>query len=106
MPTHRSITLRRDNTCDAMFATQEPGGGDRAAELVRALARDWKVPCEDGQIAALSSYATSLLHWSARINLTAARTIDVLVAEHFPDAFALARAIVEPGRAIDVGSGG
>ena len=94
-----------------MFATQEPGGAEngrreRAAELVRALARDWKVPCADDQVAALANYAVSLLRWSARINLTAARTIDALVGEHFPDAFALAGKLVEPARAIDVGSGG
>jgi 16S rRNA (guanine527-N7)-methyltransferase len=94
-----------------MFATQEPGGAEnarreRASELVRALARDWKVPCADEQVAALADYAVSLLRWSARINLTAARTIDVLVGEHFPDAFALAGKLAEPARAIDVGSGG
>jgi 16S rRNA (guanine527-N7)-methyltransferase len=94
-----------------MFATQEPGGarnggGDRAAELMRALAREWKVRCGDDQIAALSSYALSLLNWSARINLTAARTTEVLVTEHFPDAFALAGKLTAPARAIDVGSGG
>lgn len=94
-----------------MFSTQEPGGtrnggADRAAELVRALACEWKVRCEDNQIAALSSYAALLLNWSARINLTAARTIEVLVTEHFPDAFALAGKLAAPARAIDVGSGG
>jgi 16S rRNA (guanine527-N7)-methyltransferase len=94
-----------------MFATQERGGApgagrERAAELVRALARDWRVPCGDEQVAALASYAASLLRWSARINLTAARTIDVLIVEHFVDAFALAGKLAEPARAIDVGSGG
>ena len=94
-----------------MFATQEPGGAEngrreRAAELVRALARDWNVPCGGEQVAALADYASSLLRWSARINLPAARTIDALVDEHFPDAFALARKLAEPARAIDVGSGG
>lgn len=94
-----------------MFATQEPGGAeggarDRAAELVRALAAEWRVGCDDDQVAALSTYAASLLRWSARINLTAARTIDVLVSEHFPDAFALAGKLAQPARAIDVGSGG
>src|SRR6187551_651352 len=94
-----------------MFATQEPGGAqnggaDRAAELVRALAREWRVQCGDDQVAALASYAASLLNWSARINLTAARTIDVLITEHFPDAFALAGKLATPARAIDVGSGG
>ena len=94
-----------------MFATQEQGGaaGDgraRAAELVRALAAAWKFHCDDDQVAALSSYAQSLLRWNARINLTAARSIDVLINEHFPDAFALARRLEQPARAIDVGSGG
>jgi len=94
-----------------MFATQEQGGASsggraRAAELVRALADAWKFRCDDTQVAALSSYAESLLRWNARINLTAARSIDVLVNEHFPDAFALARRLEQPTRAIDVGSGG
>jgi 16S rRNA (guanine(527)-N(7))-methyltransferase RsmG len=94
-----------------MFATQEQGGAptggpDHAAELVRALAQVWTFHCDDAQIAALSSYAVSLLRWNARINLTAARAIDVLVKDHFPDAFALARKIEQPAHAIDVGSGG
>ena len=50
-----------------MFATQEPGGAPnggraQAAELVRALADAWKFRCDDAQVAALSSYAESLLH--------------------------------------------
>src|SRR3954470_21367928 len=94
-----------------MFATQEPGGAAnggraRASELVRALANAWKFRCEDDQVAALCTYGEALLRWNARINLTAARSIEVLVAEHFPDAFALARHLEEPARAIDVGSGG
>jgi 16S rRNA (guanine527-N7)-methyltransferase len=93
-----------------MFATQEQGGGpsDRgdAAELVRALARTWKFHCDDRQVAALAQYAASLLRWNERINLTAVRSVDTLVAEHFTDAFALALALAEPARAIDVGSGG
>jgi 16S rRNA (guanine527-N7)-methyltransferase len=95
----------RDNTCGAMFATEAQAGG-RARELVRAMADAWAFPCDDGQVAALSRYAESLLRWSERINLTAARSVDVLVAEHLPDAFALARRLAEPGRVIDVGSGG
>jgi 16S rRNA (guanine527-N7)-methyltransferase len=94
-----------------MFATQEPGGaanGERAqaAELVRRLADAWTFRCDESQIRALASYAESLLRWNARINLTAARSIDVVVGDHFPDAFALARKLEQPARAIDVGSGG
>ena len=94
-----------------MFATQEQGGAGRdqrrrADELVRALAGAWKVTCDDAQVGALSSYAESLLRWNARINLTAARSIDRLIADHFPDAFALARRVEGEARAVDVGSGG
>jgi len=91
-----------------MFATEAQRGGAAAAPaaLVRALAAAWNAPCDDGQIAALSRYAETLLRWNARINLTAARSIDVLVGEHFPDAFALARKLEQPARVIDVGSGG
>src|SRR5262245_16061068 len=93
-----------------MFATQEPGGGrsDRGdtAELVRALAVAWKFPCAEPIVAALSTYATTLLRWNEHINLTAARSIDQLVSDHFTDAFALAEALATPARVIDVGSGG
>ena len=89
-----------------MFATEAQRGPAAAATLVRALAAAWNAPCDDGQIAALLSYAESLLRWNARINLTAARAIDVLVAEHFIDAFALARKLEQPARVVDIGSGG
>jgi 16S rRNA (guanine527-N7)-methyltransferase len=90
-----------------MFVTEAPAGGrSEAAELVRAMAADWKLACDEAQVAALCGYAASLLRWNERINLTAARAIDRLIAEHFPDAFALARRLEGPARAIDVGSGG
>ena len=91
-----------------MFATEAQRGGPAAATaaLVRALAAAWNAPCDDSQVAALSRYADLLLQWNARINLTAARSTDVLVGEHLPDAFALARKLEQPARAIDVGSGG
>ena len=53
---------------------------------MRAMAGAWNFPIDDGQATALSSYAGSLLRWNARINLTAARSVDQLVEEHFPDA--------------------
>jgi 16S rRNA (guanine527-N7)-methyltransferase len=92
-----------------MLAT-EAQDGDRTSKLVRKLAAAWTVACDDAQVAALSDYAASLLRWNERINLTAARDVDRLVAEHFPDAFALARRLgareTVDSRVIDVGSGG
>ena len=90
-----------------MFATEAPAGGPgQAAARVRAMAAAWRLPCDDAQVGALASYADALLRWNARINLTAARGVDQLIAEHFPDAFALARKLEQPARVIDVGSGG
>lgn len=90
-----------------MFVTEAPAGRPgQAAARVRAMAAAWRLGCDDVQVAALASYADSLLKWNARINLTAAHGVDQLIAEHFPDAFALARKLEHPARVIDVGSGG
>jgi 16S rRNA (guanine527-N7)-methyltransferase len=88
-----------------MFAT-EARTDERTHELVRRLAVEWSFHCDAAQVAALSSYGDSLLRWNARINLTAASSIDVVVREHFPDAFALALKLDGAARVIDVGSGG
>jgi len=87
-----------------MFVT-EVRGDERTRGQVRALADTWAFPCAEAELAALSSYVDLLLRWNARINLTAARSVDVVVAQHLPDAFALARRI-DGGRVVDVGSGG
>jgi len=89
-----------------MFGTEEPRRGAAARDGLAALAASWQIPCDEAQTASLLAYSDLLLHWSARINLTAARTVDVLIADHFPDAFALARQLAEPARLVDVGSGG
>jgi 16S rRNA (guanine527-N7)-methyltransferase len=88
-----------------MFATEAPANGP-THELVRAQAEAAKFSCDETVVASLSAYAESLLRWNARINLTAARSIEVLVGDHFPDAFALARKLDQPARVVDVGSGG
>jgi 16S rRNA (guanine527-N7)-methyltransferase len=102
---HNTIDIRVIIRDRAMFATEEPkrGGG---AERLAALATSWRIACDEAQATSLLAYAESLLRWSARINLTGARTVDVLIADHFPDAFALARQLDQPAHLIDVGSGG
>lgn len=89
-----------------MFGTEEPRRDDAAASRLATLATGWQVPCDEAQSTALLAYAHSLLRWSARINLTAARSVDALVADHFPDAFALAQRLDQAAHLIDVGSGG
>ena len=83
--------------------------GDASAELSAALgamSRDWGVPCSAAQVERLLAFAALLVRWNQKINLTGARSAASLVAEHFPDAFALARRLDRPARVVDVGSGG
>jgi 16S rRNA (guanine527-N7)-methyltransferase len=80
-----------------------------AADTRRALdtlAAAWQVPCDPAQTGAIVAYAELLLEWSARINLTAARSVAAIVDGHLPDAFALARRLEAPAHLVDVGSGG
>ena len=57
--------------------------------------------------AALAGYSELLLGWNRRINLTGARTAEELSDLHLSDALALIGQLPpEPGRLVDVGSGG
>jgi 16S rRNA (guanine527-N7)-methyltransferase len=53
----------------------------------------------------LSRYARLLLAWNERINLSGARDLETLAAEHLADAFALVPHLPATGRCVDVGSG-
>jgi 16S rRNA (guanine527-N7)-methyltransferase len=82
-----------------------PATGDDLRRL-HVLAAEHAVSLEDGQARSLLAYGELLLAWSARINLTGARSIAALIDAHLPDAFALARALPGPATLVDVGSGG
>jgi 16S rRNA (guanine527-N7)-methyltransferase len=83
--------------------------GDASAELTSALAAlsaEWSVPCSPLQTQQLMAFADLLIRWNQKINLTGARSAGALIAEHYPDAFAVARRLDRPARVLDVGSGG
>ncbi len=83
--------------------------GDASAELLAALtalSHRWALPCSTEQVRDLLAFAELLVRWNQKINLTGARSAAVVVAEHYPDAFALARRLDRPARVVDVGSGG
>jgi 16S rRNA (guanine527-N7)-methyltransferase len=90
----------------------DPGRMAESEEVFAAAlgreASSWSVPCDPAQVEAMRRYASLLLTWSARINLTAAVSAEELASEHLPDAFALASRLRDAGAAsaIDVGSGG
>jgi 16S rRNA (guanine527-N7)-methyltransferase len=76
------------------------------------LAETWAGSCDSAQTEAITRYASLLLTWTARINLTGASSLDDLAAEHLPDSFALAARLGGQGAddpsldVVDVGSGG
>jgi 16S rRNA (guanine527-N7)-methyltransferase len=86
-----------------------PATGDAEADLraaLQALGRRWGIPCDPGQTEALLRFAALLMQWNGKINLTGAKSTAVLAAEHYPDAFALAKRLDRPARLVDIGSGG
>jgi len=86
-----------------------PARGDPEVEplaALRSLSGDWGVPAVPAQAEALVRYAELLIRWNQRINLTGAKSVGAVIAEHYPDAYALARRLDQPARLVDVGSGG
>jgi 16S rRNA (guanine527-N7)-methyltransferase len=73
---------------------------------IARLAEHWGKTLADDSVRRLEAYLALLLRWGARINLTGARSAEVLVGEHLPDSFALDRLVVPGAEVIDVGSGG
>ena len=73
---------------------------------VAALAATWQVGIDGDRADQLLRYCDLLLTWSARINLTAAPSVEALLEVHLPDAFALASRLADAAAVVDVGSGG
>jgi 16S rRNA (guanine527-N7)-methyltransferase len=77
-------------------------------ERLRRLAQQWKRRLSPAMESSLLRYGRLLLEWSARINLTGAKSLLDLIDDHYPDAFALADEIQRTGptSVLDAGSGG
>ena len=71
-----------------------------------APARELGAAIPESSYEALAQYASLVLEWGARINLTGARTPEALADDHLADALALLPHLPRgPFRFIDVGSG-
>jgi 16S rRNA (guanine527-N7)-methyltransferase len=69
-------------------------------------ARALGVELSAGTLARLARYASLVLDWGARINLTGAKTAEALAAEHLADALPLLAHLPSgPFRLVDVGAG-
>ena len=77
----------------------------RLALQLAPVARRFAVELSEEVVSSLARYARRLLEWNVRINLSGARDLETLVAEHIADAFALVPHLPKSGSCIDVGSG-
>ena len=53
----------------------------------------------------LAAHARELMHWNAKMNLTAITDIRLMAYKHFVDALAAASFLERPARVMDIGSG-
>jgi 16S rRNA (guanine527-N7)-methyltransferase len=86
-----------------------PATGDAEVDPragLQSLSDEWGVRVTPEQTASLLQFADLLIRWNQSINLTGARSVDTVLVEHYPDAFALAKRLDGPARLVDVGSGG
>lgn len=85
-----------------------PGAVPSIAErtLLGGIAARWQMTLSAEQEQRLLVFADLLVEWNQHINLTGAQTSGDVVADHFPDSFAMARLVPTGARLIDVGSGG
>ena len=82
----------------------ETGAGLRLSALLGAAGMD---PLDAMQTGRFEEYLSLLLRWNARINLTAVRDEDGILARHFVESIACARALPQGIMTLlDFGSGG
>jgi 16S rRNA (guanine(527)-N(7))-methyltransferase RsmG len=68
-----------------------------SARIPELLAPFLEAPLAPTQLDQVSTYLDLLLHWNARINLTAIRTPEEIITRHFGESFFLARHLFPTG---------
>ncbi len=74
-------------------------------EGIRRLLGPFELELTSAQVGQVLTYLDLLLHWNAKINLTAIRTPEGCVTRHFGESLYLARWTSLQGNLLDVGSG-
>ena len=76
-------------------------------ETLRRGAARWKVELDETALSRFDAYAALLLEWNQKINLTAIKEPDGIIAKHFIDSLALLSFFspTEGAKVIDVGTG-
>ncbi len=83
-------------------AVQDKDAQGAIAEVGERLGR----PVTEGESRSVLRFFELLLVWNRSINLTGARAVDTLIAEHLPDSLALTRLVPAGHTLLDVGAGG
>jgi 16S rRNA (guanine527-N7)-methyltransferase len=78
---------------------------ERLRAILSPAARSLGISLGDAMLGSLSRFASLLLAWNARINLTGAHDLETLAREHLADALALVSHLPAAGSCVDVGSG-
>lgn len=73
---------------------------------MKFLVRDYGIDVSRETQARLERFADLFLKWAARINLIAPSTIEQVWARHIVDSLQIRNIVPQPGRWIDIGSGG
>jgi 16S rRNA (guanine527-N7)-methyltransferase len=85
------------------MTTREAGAGARLNVLLAAAGLE---PVEDSTAARFAAYLALLLRWNSKINLTAVRGEEAILARHFVESIACARALPKGIETLlDYGSG-
>jgi 16S rRNA (guanine527-N7)-methyltransferase len=105
-----SETAQKDSTTGLFRSQSACRILGRMADVTEAglldLAREWSIELPPSSPERIGRYLRLLLLWNERVNLTGARDMDELFAEHLVDSFALCRLVPRDCSVIDVGSGG
>ena len=77
------------------------------SEKLRAGVANWKVSLDETALSRFDAYASLLVEWNQKINLTAIKDPDGIVIKHFIDSLALLSFVSpkENAKVIDVGTG-
>lgn len=79
---------------------------DRVEGAVARALQHLGVPCGDQPRRALAAYATEIIRWSRRVNLTGAKSAEAFVDGPLFDALTLLPVLAGDAPLVDVGSGG
>ena len=75
-------------------------------EMLRDGAGELGVVLDEAAVGRFDLFASELLRWNAKVNLTAIRSTHEIIVKHFLDSLTLSRILNQGSSLLDIGSGG